>query len=115
MQPRFDRVQFQFSDQTFEPQDQPAIGCRRVVNRLLIPDEATTVAAQIKKLIPIGAVACQTCDIIGEDDAYLPEVDTRYEFLETGAASGAATRYSQVGIDDLNAGSIPAECASTLC
>ena len=36
------------------------------------------------------------------------------EFLESGATSGAAAGYSQVGIDDLDAGSIPPEGASPL-
>lgn len=58
MQPRLDRVKFQFGDQAFQSQDQPAIGRGRIVNRLLIPDEATAVTAQIQELIPICAIAC---------------------------------------------------------
>jgi hypothetical protein len=109
----FDRVQFQLCDQAFQPEDEPAIRCGRVVDRLLISDKAITVTAQIKKLIPIGAIACQARDIIGEDDSDLTEVDTRHEFLETRTTSGTAARDPQVGIDDLNVGSIPAECART--
>ena len=63
-------------DQAFEPKDEPAIRCGWVVDRLLIPDKAMTVTAQIKKLIPISAITCQTSNIIGEYNANLPEVDT---------------------------------------
>ncbi len=59
MQTRFDRVKFQFSDQAFESQDEPTVGCGRIVNRLLISNQATAITAQIKKLIPIGAVAAR--------------------------------------------------------
>jgi hypothetical protein len=84
MKPRLDRVKSQFRDQALQSQDQPAVGRGRVVDRLLIPDEATAVTAQIKELIPIGAVACQARDIIGEDDADLPAIDARDEFLNPG-------------------------------
>ena len=114
MQTRFDRVEFQLSDQAFQPQNQPAIGRGWIVTRLLVPDEAPTVAAQIKKLIPIGAVARQACDIIGEVDPDLPEIDPRPEFLETRVADSATASYPKVGVDDLNLGSIPAEGVSAL-
>jgi len=113
VQPHFDRVQFHLRDQAFEPKDEPAIWSGWVVDRLLIPDKAMTVTAQIKKLIPICAITCQTGDIVCEYDTDLPQVDTRHEFLETRAANGAAASDPQVGINDLNIRSIPAECART--
>jgi hypothetical protein len=114
VQTHFDRVKFQFSDQAFEPQDQTTVGCGRVVNCLLISNEATAVSAHIKKLIPIGAVARQACDIISEDDADLAKVDARHQFLETRATISSSASDPKVGVDDLNLGSIPAERVSTL-
>src|SRR5579885_3686978 len=112
MQPRLDRVELQFRDQAFQSQDQPAVGRGRVVDRLWIPDEATAVTAQIKEVIPIGAVPRPARDVVGEDEADLPEIDACDELPESGATRGAGPGDSQVRIDDLDAGSIPPAAAS---
>src|SRR5262249_30516354 len=84
-------------------------GRSRVVDALLIPDQAMPVTTQIEQLVPIGTVASQAGNVVGEDDPYLLEVDARDQLLEARATYGAAPRHAQVSIDDLNAVGFPAE------
>ena len=58
------------------------------------------VAAQVEELIPVGAVAGQAGDVVGEDDADLPLVDQGHQLLEAGAPFGRAAGAAQVGVDD---------------
>ena len=53
------RVHLQFRDQALEAEDQAAIGSRRVVNAVLVADEALAVATEVEELIPVGAVTGQ--------------------------------------------------------
>ena len=85
MQPGLDRVQLQFRDQAFQSQEHPAIDRRLGRRCLLISDEATAEAAEVKELIPVGAVACQPRDIIGEDDPDIPRVTRLTKLGESGA------------------------------
>src|SRR5262249_24887062 len=71
----FQGVQLQFGDQALQAETQPAIDSSRIVNAVLVADEAGAEPAQVEELIPVGAVAGQTGDIVGEDDADLLLVD----------------------------------------
>ena len=79
-------VQLQFGDQALEAEDQPAIGGGGVVDAVLVADQAGAESTQVEELIPIGAVAGQAGDVVGEDDADLLLVDQRHEFLEAAPA-----------------------------
>src|SRR5207253_420627 len=95
-----DGVQFQFGDQALEAQDQTAIGSCWVGNAVLVADQAVTPAAQVEQGVPVGAVAGQAGDVVGEDDADLPLVDQGDQLLEAGASFGRAAGVAQVGVDD---------------
>ena len=101
-------VQLQFGDQALEAEDQPTIGRGRVVNAVLVADQAAAKAAQVEELIPVGAVAGQAGDVVGEDDADLLLVDQGHEFLEALAARGGAAGAPEVGVDDPDLAGIPA-------
>ena len=103
-------VQFQFGDQALEAQDQTAIGSCRVANAVLVADQAVPPAAQVEQGVPVGAVAGQAGDVVGEDDADLPLVDQSDQLLEAGAALGRATGVAQVGVDDADLVGGPTRC-----
>lgn len=109
-----ERVQLQFGDQPLQAQDQATIRSRRVVNAVLIADEAVAEAAQVEELIPIGAVAGQAGDVVGEDDADLLLVDEGDQFLEPLPALAGAAAAAEVGIDDADLARVPAGGVGTL-
>jgi hypothetical protein len=59
-------------------------------------------------VIPVGAVAGQAGDVVGEDDADLLLVDKGDEFLEARPPFRSPARASQVGVDDPDLVGIPA-------
>src|SRR3954467_9398644 len=59
-------------------------------------------------MIPVGAIAGQAGDVVGEDDAYLLLVDQRHELLEPAPAFGAAAGAPEVGVDDPDVARVPA-------
>src|SRR5262249_20375749 len=101
-------MDLQFGDQALEAQDQPAIGRGRVVDAVLVTDEARTVSTQIKELIPIGAIARQPGDVVGEDDAHLLVVDQGHQFLEAAPPCGGASGPPEVGVDHADVAGVPA-------
>src|SRR5262245_32730717 len=74
-------VQFQFCDQALQAQDQAAIGRGRVIDALLVADETVAVATQVEQLIPIGAVAGQTGNVVGKENSRGFLVDEGHQFL----------------------------------
>jgi hypothetical protein len=58
--------------------------------------------------MPVGAVAGQAGDVIGEDDADLLLVDERDKLLEARPPFRGPTGASQVGVDDPDLVGIPA-------
>src|SRR5262249_57717302 len=86
----------------------------RIVNALLITDETMAITAEIEQLVPVGTIARQARDIVGEDDADLPEGDARDQLLKAWTPGRAAAGESQVGIDDRDAPRGPAGLTRTL-
>ena len=110
----FEGVQFQLGDQALEAEDQAPIGSRRVVNTVLVADEAGAQAAQVEEVIPVGAVAGQAGDVVGEDDADLLLVDEGDEFLKALPSLGGTAGAAEVGIDDADLAGGPAGRAGTV-
>jgi hypothetical protein len=104
----FQGVQLQLRDQALQTKNEPTIGSSRIVNAVLVADEAGAEAAQIEELIPVGAVASQASDVVGEDDADPLLVDESYEFLKALPPLGRSARASQIGVDDPDLAGIPA-------
>ena len=104
----FERVQLQLGDQALQTEDQATIGSGRVVNAVLVADEAVAEAAQVEEVIPVGAVAGQAGDVVGEDDADLLLVDQGDEFLKALASLGGAAGAAEVGVDDADLAGVPA-------
>src|SRR5262249_13371871 len=78
------RVQLQLRDQALQAEDKAPIDRGRVVDAVLVADQAAAVAAQVEELIPVGAVAGQAGDVVGDDDPDLFEGDEGDQFLEPG-------------------------------
>ena len=106
-------MQFQFRDQPFS-RGETTIGGSRVVNAILIADETAAEAAQVEELIPVGAVAGQTRDIVGKDDPDLLLVDQGNQFLKTEPALGRPAGAAEIRVDDPDLTSIPARRPGTM-
>ncbi len=107
-------VQFQFRDQALETKDQAAIRSSRIVNAVLIANEAVAVTTQVEELIPVGAVAGQARDVIGEEDAHLLLIDQGHEFLEAPPSFGGAAGVAEIRVDDPDLRLIPAGSAGAV-
>src|SRR5262249_16763949 len=107
-------MEFQFRDQAFETEEEPAIGSRRVVNALLIADETMPVATEVEELVPVGAVAGQAGDILGEGDGGVAGGDLGCGGVKGRARGGGAAGEPQVSVDDVNASGVPAAGAGAL-
>jgi hypothetical protein len=107
-------MKLQLGDQALQPQDQPTIGSGRVVDAVLIADEATTVSTEIEQLIPVGAIAGQPGDVVGEDDAHLFLVDQGHELLEAAPPCGGAAGPPEVGVDHPDVAGVPARGAGAV-
>src|SRR3954452_9900884 len=99
-----DRVQFEFRDRAFEPQQQPAVGRAGIVDAIAIRDEAVPEAADVKEWVPVRAVAGQPRHVEREDQADLAQADTRADtrcqFLEALALDGGGAAQAEIGVDD---------------
>ena len=74
----------------------------------MIGDEAAAIAAEVEQLIPVGTIAGQTRDVVGEDDPDLLEGDKGDEFLEAAASLGGPGRQAEIAVDDVDVVVIPA-------
>src|SRR5262249_30255454 len=101
-------VQLQLGDQALEAEDEPAIRSRRVVDAILVADQALAVATEVEELIPVGAVTGPARDVVGEDDADVLQGDEGDEFLKAGAPLAGAGATAEVGVDDADPGRAPA-------
>ena len=64
-----DGVEFQFGELALQAQEKPPVGRAGIVDAVPVADQAAPVAAQVEQRIPVGAVAGQAGDVVGEDDA----------------------------------------------
>src|SRR5262249_3260829 len=85
------RGQFQLGDQSLEAKDESTIGRGRIVDTILVANQARAEAAQIEELIPVGAIACQSSSVVRENDADHLLVDEGDEFLKAWPSLGGAS------------------------
>src|SRR5262249_40878078 len=109
----FERVKLQFGDQPLQAEGEAGIGGSRVVDTVLVADETGAEATQVEEVIPVGAVAGQAGDVVGEEDADLLLVDEGDEFLKAWSSFGGSARAPEVGVDDPDLAGVPTGGAST--
>ena len=85
-----------------QPQEQPTVGRSRVVDPIVVGNQAVLIAAEVEQGIPIGAVAGQPSDLVGEEDAHLSQRHLGHHILEALAMVGGTRRQTQVGIDGVH-------------
>ncbi len=100
--------------EALEAESQSAGGIGRVVDAVLVADKARTVSTQIEKLIPIGAIAGQPGDVVGEYNAHLFMVNESHKFLEPGPPFSTTTGAPNVGVDHPNEARVPASGAGSV-
>src|SRR5262249_18684032 len=108
LEPRLEGVQLQLGDQPLQTQEESPIGSSRIVDAILVADEAVAEAAQVQELIPVRAVACQARGVIREDDADLAQGHTADQFGEADPGPGGPRGLAEVCVDDIDRGLGPA-------
>lgn len=107
-------MQFEFRDRSLQAKQKPAIGSARVVNPVTIRDQAATVTADIKKRIPVRAIASQPRHLDRQDEADFPKGDTGNQFLEAATVRRGGAAHAEIGIDDVDIGFMPPEVVGAL-
>jgi len=107
-------TQLQFREQALQAQEQAPIRSGWVVNTVLVADQAVAVATEVEELIPVGAVAGQAGDVVGEDDADLFPIDEGDEFLKARPPLAGAAAAAEVGVDDADLARVPAGSVGTV-
>lgn len=107
-------MQFEFGDRALESEQQSSIGAARIIDAVAIGNQAAAHAADVQEWIPVGAVACQARDVDREDQPHLAETDTANKLLEAAALRRRCSAQSEIGVDHVDIGVMPAEFASAL-
>src|SRR5947209_664842 len=104
-------VQLCFAHGALQPQQQPVIEHRRVIEAVAIADQRVGEAGEIDQAIPFGIVAGQARDFQTQHEADTGERHLGSEPGKAGAGRGSAARQAQVFINDDDPFGGPAELA----
>ena len=88
---------------------------RRVIQAVLVPDEATGESVQLEQSLPVGVIARQARDLQSQNDTGVAERDLADQMLKAIAVISVFPEDTQVVVDDVNALVRPPErdCAIT--
>src|SRR5499433_1041468 len=109
---RAQNVQLCFAHGALQPQQQPVIEHRRVIEAVAIADQRVGEAGEIDEAIPFGIVAGQARDFQTQHEADTGERHLGSEPGKAGAGRGSAARQAQVFINDDDPFGGPAELTS---
>jgi hypothetical protein len=93
-------VQFRLAHGAFEPEQQPVIEQRRVIEAIGIADQRVGEPGKVDQAIPFGIVARQTRDFETKHEADMGERHLGGEPGESGAGYGARAGKTEILIDD---------------
>ena len=108
MEAGLDRMQLQLRDLALETEEQPAIDRRWIINTVVIADQTAAESAEVEELVPVGAVAGEPRDVIGEYDPDIAESNPADQLGEADPPARRAGGLAQVAIDDVDRGLRPA-------
>ena len=97
-----------------QAEQQSAVRAAGIIDAVAVGDQATAQAADIEQRIPIRAVAGETRDVDGQDQADLAEPDASDQLLEAAALRRRRPAEPEVGIDDVDVSLVPSEFARAL-
>ena len=95
-------------------QYQPVVEVVGVVDPIVINDERVGQRAEVQQPVPVGRRARQARDLQRQDGPHLAQTDLGGQPLEALALDGTGTALTQVLIDDLYLGGVPAELLGQL-
>ena len=72
-------MQFDLGNRSLQTQEQAAIRGTRIVYAVAIAEETLSIAAEIQERIPVGTVASESGNVVGDNDANLAQGDTTNE------------------------------------
>ena len=99
-EPLVEVVELDLGDRPLQPQEQPVIEVRRIVDAVVVHDEGPGDAAEFEQPVPVGAGAGEARDLQPEDGPDLAEADLGDEPLEAAALFGGGPRLPEVLVDD---------------
>src|SRR2546427_8575998 len=95
-------MQLPFGQCPLQSEEEPTVGRGGIIQAIHIGNQAALVAPEIQQWIPVRAVARETRDVIGEDDAHLPERHLTHQRVEALSVLGTRRAVAEIGVDDLN-------------
>ena len=115
VQSRTNQVEFDLTDRTFEPEQQPVIEAARMIEPIGIRDERIDETTQVEQVVPLTIVAGHARDFGGYDDADVAQSHLGDESIESDASyASTAPTYSKVFIDHHYLRSRPAQLGGPL-
>jgi hypothetical protein len=108
-QPRSDQMQLGLAHRALQPEHQPIIEIRWVVDTVGVGDQGVGQGTQIQQLIPVGVIAGQPADLDAENDPNASQADIGNQILKPFPCGGVCPGPAQVGIDDSHLMRIPAQ------
>ncbi len=102
-------MQFGLAHGALEPEQEPVVEQRRMIDAVGIADQCVGETAQIDEAVPVGVVARQTRDLKPEHEADVTERNLGGQAREPRARDGAGTGEPEILVDDCDALGAPAE------
>jgi predicted RNA methylase len=112
IQARPQHMQFGFGHRAFQPQQEPVIEQRRMIEAIGIGNQRVGEPGQFNEPVPVGVIACQARDLQAQHQTDTSQSHIGSKLAKAGASHDAGARHSQIGIDDQNALFRPAKFAS---
>ena len=114
IEPLAQGMQLGLAHGALQPEDQPVVEQRGVVDAVGIGEQGVGDSAQVEEAIPVGVVARQARDLQAEDDADLEEGDVGGELSEAGPLGDAVRRDALILVEDRDLFARPAEVDGAL-
>ena len=109
LQPAGQPVQLGFRHLAFHAQQQPVVDVGQVIDAVIVDDQGVGQAGQLQQAGQIGVGASQPGYLQPEHRSDLAQTHPGDQRLEPVSMGGAATGQPQIGIDDLDVGTRPAQ------
>ena len=100
LQPRAQQVQLRLAHRALEPQQEPIVEVRRIVDAVFVEDQRIGEGADLEEPMPVAAVAGQPRYLEPHDDPGLTQAHLGDQALEAGAARRRGGGDAQVVVDD---------------
>ena len=111
LEPGAHDVQLGLAHRALEPEQQPIVVERRVIDAVAVGDQRAGQSADLEQMVPVAARSGETRDLEPEHQAHTAEPDLGHHPLEARPAFGRGAGAAEIVVDDADAWPRPAQPA----